>query len=226
MKDLALEALDAVVRRGVTYADARAVEIRSREIATKNGKASHVSASESVGIGIRVLAFGCWGFAATDDLSHEGIQSAAALALEIAQSGTAAHKGEVVLAPEEKHEATWISPIAIDPFTVPVDHNLGILLAVDEELRRTAGVNLAETSMHFERRRQVFASTIGSLIDQTRYLSGAGFSALSFREGEIQKRSYPNSFGGQFQLKGYELVDELRLLENAPRMAEEAAALH
>jgi TldD protein len=226
MKALALEALDAVSRRGVTYADVRAVEIRSRDITTKNGKAGHVSAGESVGLGIRVLAFGCWGFAATDDLSHAGIQSAAAQALEIAQAGTAARKHEVALAPEARHEATWVSPIAIDPFSVPVDHSLGVLLAVDEELRHTVGVNLAETSMHFEKRRQVFASTAGSLIDQTRYLSGAGFSALSFREGEIQKRSYPNSFGGQYQLKGYELVDELRLLENAPRIAEEAVALH
>jgi len=59
--------------------------------------------------------------------------------------------------------------------------------------------------MHFARTRQVFVSTIGSVIDQTRYLSGAGLSALSYKDGEIQKRSYPNSFGGQYQLKGYEL---------------------
>src|SRR5207244_6381725 len=76
------------------------------------------------------------------------------------------------------------------------------------------------------RRRQVFASSIGSLIDQTRVTSGAGFSALSYKDGEIQKRSYPNSFGGQHQLKGYELVDELRLVETAPRIAEQAVALH
>ena len=107
-----------------------------------------------------------------------------------------------------------------------MDRNLAVLLAVDAELRRHPGVSLAEASMHFERRRQVFASTLGSLIDQTRCLTGAGFSALSYKDGEIQKRSYPNSFGGQYQLKGYELVDELRLLENAPRMAEEAVALH
>jgi len=226
MKDLALRALDAVTRRGVTYADVRAVEIREREVTTKNGKAGHVGSSESAGVGIRVLAFGGWGFAATDDLSAQGIEAAAALALEIARSGQAARKWEVTLAPEERCEATWISPIRIDPFSIPLDRNLADLLAVDEELRRTAGVNLAETSMHFERRRQVFASTAGSLIDQTRYVTGAGFSALSYREGEIQKRSYPNSFGGQYQLKGYELIEELRLLENAPRIAEEAVALH
>ena len=61
-----------------------------------------------------------------------------------------------------------------------------------------------------QRRRQVFASTLGSVIDQTRYTTGAGFAAFSFRDGEIQKRSYPNSFCGQHQLKGYELVEELQ----------------
>ena len=132
----------------------------------------------------------------------------------------------MALAPEEKYEATWVSPCAIDPFSIPVDRNLAVLLAVDAELRRNTGVSLAEASMHFERRRQVFASTLGSLIDQTRHSSGAGFSALSYKDGEIQRRSYPNSFGGQYQLKGYELVDELRLIENAPRVAEEAVALH
>ena len=71
--------------------------------------------------------------------------------------------------------------------------------------------------MTFHRERQVFVSSLGSVIDQTRTFSGAGFEALSFREGEIQKRSYPNSFGGQHQLKGYELIQELALLE--PRAA-------
>src|ERR1700687_4855656 len=107
MKDWALHALDSVTRRGVSYGDVRAVEMRDREIGTKNGKAGHVSSSESVGLGIRVLAFGCWGFAATDDLTREGLEVAANLALDIARAGTAAHKIDVELAPEGKHEATW-----------------------------------------------------------------------------------------------------------------------
>jgi TldD protein len=226
MKDLALRALDAVARGGVTYADVRAIETREREVTTKNGKAGHVSGAESQGIGIRVLAFGCWGFAATDDLSKDGIESAATLALEIARAGTAAKKADVALAPEDKYQATWVSPCAIDPFSIPVDSNLAVLLAVDQEVRRNSAISLAEANMHFERRRQVFASTLGSLIDQTRTSSGAGFSALCYKDGEIQKRSYPNSFGGQYQLKGYELVEQLDLLRHAPRIAEEAVALH
>jgi TldD protein len=226
MKALALRVLDAVAWRGVTYADVRAVETREEEITTKNGKAGRVSNSESAGVGIRVLAFGCWGFAATDDLSQDGVEAAAALALEIARSGAAAKKHDVALAPEDKYEATWVSPIRIDPFSIPADRRLGVLLAVDAELRHNAAISMAEASMHFERRRQVFVSTLGSVIDQTRYLSGAGCTALCYKDGDIQKRSYPNSFGGQYQLKGYELVEELDLLAHAPRIAEEAVALH
>jgi TldD protein len=173
MKDLALRALDAVARGDVTYADVRAIEERDREVTTKNGKAGHVSSSESQGVGIRVLAFGCWGFAATSDVSKAGVEAAAALALEIARAGTLAKKGDVVLAPEEKYEATWVSPCAIDPFSIPVDRNLATLLAIDRELRRDAAISMAEASMQFVRERQVFASTLGSLIDQTRTTSGA-----------------------------------------------------
>ncbi len=136
MKDLALRALDAVARRGVTYADVRAVDSREREISTKNGKAGHVSSSESQGIGIRVLDHGCWGFAATDDLTAEGIEAAAALALEIARACTTARTHEVALAPEEKYDAVWVSPFRIDPFSVSDRSQSCTLLPADSDLRR------------------------------------------------------------------------------------------
>ncbi len=226
MKQIAAKALELAMRRGVTYADVRAIESRERAISTKNGMPGNIGAGESAGVGIRVLAEGCWGFASTGDLSAAGLEAAAALAIDIARSGVAAKKHDVVLAPEEKYEAVWVSPCAIDPFQISVEENLALLLAVDAELRREKGVSLAETSLLCERSRQVFASSIGSMIDQTRTVMGAGFSAFSFLNGDIQKRSYPNSFGGQHQLKGYELVHELDLLRHAPRMASEAVALH
>jgi TldD protein len=226
MKQIAQNALDAAVRRGISYGDVRLIETEERQVSTKNGKIGNVSSSVSLGLGIRVLDRGAWGFAATDDLTAGGIEAAAALAVEIARASALAKKRDVVLAPEQKHEAEWTSPIRTDPFSISVDQNLGLLFSIDAELRRNKGITLAEASLVFNRHRQIFASSPGSLIDQTRYTSGAGFAAYSFRGGEIQKRSYPNSFGGQHQLKGYELVEELRLLENAPRIAEEAVALH
>ena len=226
MKHIAEQALAAASRAGVSYADVRVVEHRDRHVSTKNGKMGTVSASESTGAGIRVLAGGCWGFAATDDLSRRGIERAAAQAIEIARASALAKKKDVELAPEQRYEAVWVSPCAIDPFSVSVEENLGLLLAIDAELRKNPGVTLAEASLVFTRERQVFASSLGSRIDQTRTTSGAGFAAHSYKDDEIQKRSYPNSFGGQHQLKGYELIADLDLLGNAPRVAEEAVALH
>lgn len=226
MRKLALDALGEASGPGVSYADVRLIDTRSRTLTTKNGKPGAVLSGESLGLGIRVIADGCWGFAATDDLSGDGIRAAAELAVEIAESGRVTASAPVQLAPEDYYDAVWTSPCRIDPFAIPVDEQLGLLLRVDEELRRHAGVTLAEGSMQFDRSRQVFASTLGSVIDQTRTASGAGFAAHSFAGEEIQKRSYPNSFGGQFELKGYELVLDLDLPAHAPRVAEEAAALH
>ena len=226
MKDIAKNALDAAVRHRVSYADVRVIEEQDRHVATKNGKPGDVSSSTSFGLGVRVLDRGCWGFAATDDLTPQGVEAAAALAVQIARASEIAKKSDIVLAPEQAHVADWVSPCRIDPFSTTVDRNLALLLAIDEELRRQPGVTLAEASLSFSKTRQVFASSIGSLIDQTRFVTGAGFVAHSYKGNEIQKRSYPNSFDGQHQLKGYELVEELKLLEHAPRVAEEAVALH
>lgn len=226
MRDLAEKALDAVTRRGVTYADVRAEQSRDRQISTRNGRPGQIASWESLGIGIRVIADGCWGFAATDDLSTRGIGRAADLAVEIARSGALAKKADVHLAPEDAYTADWASPCRIDPFTIPVEDSIALLIRIDAELRRTEGITLSETSYVCSRKTQYFASSIGSRISQTRTVTGAGFSAFSYKDDELQKRSYPNSFGGQYQLKGYELIDELDLLTHAPRIAAEAVALH
>src|SRR6187549_2722553 len=103
MKTLAQNALDAAVRRGVAYADVRVVESQDRHVSTKNGKAGEVSSSTSLGLGVRVLDKGCWGFAATDDLTPEGLESAASLAVEIARASGIAKKHDIALAPENKY---------------------------------------------------------------------------------------------------------------------------
>jgi len=226
MEDLASLALDRAVGSGATYADVRVIEAAERHLSTKNGKVGQASSSETMGLGIRVIAAGAWGFAATDQLTSGGVQAAAARAVDIARASALVKKRDIALAPEGKHEAVWISPFQIDPFSVAVDCVLDLLLQVDAELRRVQGVTLAEAAVSCRRLRQFFASSEGSRIDQTRYYTGAGCAAHSFSGTEIQKRSYPNSFGGQHMLKGYELVDELRLLENAQRVGEEAVALH
>src|SRR5215831_14241879 len=132
----------------------------------------------------------------------------------------------VQVAPEPGVNVEWANLCKIDPFTTSVEQNLDLLMGIDAELLSVPGVTLAESNLHFGRYEQWFYSSEGSEIHQTRHITGAGFSAFSFQGTEIQKRSFPNSFGGQYQGKGYELVDELKLVENARRIGEEVVALH
>lgn len=226
MEDLANWALDTATVRGASYADVRVMDHRARDLSTKNGHVGNCAENESLGLGIRVIAEGAWGFASTDRLTRQGIEACAALAVSIAQASALAKRHDVVLAPELPYVDTWQNPFIKDPFRIPMEQQLDLLLAADAEMRKVEGVTLAETSMSFRRIEQFFASTIGSRIHQVKMQSGAGIVATSFAGNEIQKRSYPNSFGGQHMLQGYELVESLDLLAHAPRVAAEAVALH
>lgn len=226
MKDVAYRALETALARGASYADVRVMDIRQRYLSTKNGQPAQVRESESFGLGVRVIADGAWGFAATDNLTPANIDQIAARAVEVARASALCKKRDAHLAREERIVDHWEGPCRIDPFSISVAACLDLLLKVDGELRKVKGVTLAETLMDFRRIDQLFVSNLGSEIRQIKTQTGAGFVATSFAGNEIQKRSYPNSFGGQYQTKGYELVKELDLLGNAPRIAEEAVALH
>ncbi len=226
MWDLSNLALDTARVRGSSYADVRVMHLRQRDLTTKNGQVGTLAQSESIGLGIRVLANGAWGFASTDRLTREGVCACTVQAVAIAKASALAKRSEVVMVPEESYVDSWQSPYSKDPFEIPLETQLAHLLAADAEMRRVKGVTLTETAMQFRKINSWFASSIGSRIHQAKVITGCGIAATSFRGDEIQKRSYPNSFGGQHALQGYELVESLDLLKHAPQLAEESVALH
>src|SRR3981081_4818263 len=99
MHDFANWALETARLRGATYADARVMDIRHRDLSTKTGQVGTLAESESIGIGIRVLAQGSWGFASTDRLTREGIAACAAEAVAIAKASALAKRHDVRLVP-------------------------------------------------------------------------------------------------------------------------------
>jgi len=226
MKELASLALDTASHSGATYADVRVIDERSRALATKNGKIGAASDASSQGFNVRVIVDGAWGFASSSGLGRNSVEATAKRAVEIAKASARVKQSDVRLVPEKPVTAEWTTPHEIDPFTSSIEQNLALLQKIDAELRSVKGVTLAETNMNFRREEQRFYSSEGADIRQTKYTAGAGYVAYAFAGSEIQKRSYPNSFGGQWQNKGYELIDELKLVENARRIGEEAVALH
>ena len=226
MWDLCTRSLETARLRGATYADVRVMHQRQRDLTTKNGKVGTLAQAESIGLGIRVLASGAWGFASTDRLTREGVERCAIQAVAIAKASASAKRNDVVMADEQPYIDSWQSPFRKDPFEIPLETQLALLLDADAEMRRVKGVTLTETDMQFRKSDSWFASSIGSRIHQRKVTSGCGIVATSFKGEEIQKRSYPNSFGGQHALLGYELIESLDLVKNAAIIAEESVALH
>src|ERR1700722_20054325 len=136
MYDLATSALDTAKIRGASYADVRVMHLRQRDLTTKNGQIGTLAQSESIGLGIRVLANGAWGFASTDRLTRAGVAACAAQAVSIAKASALAKRKEVVMAPEEAYIDSWQSPFRKDPFEIPLEARLALWLAARRELRR------------------------------------------------------------------------------------------
>src|ERR1700732_230972 len=103
-------ALETARLRGASYADVRVMHQRQRDLTTKNGKVGTLAQSESIGLGIRVLANGAWGFASTDRLTREGVAGCAAQAVAIAKASALATRRDVVMAPEAAYVDSWQSP--------------------------------------------------------------------------------------------------------------------
>src|ERR1700759_1631283 len=176
MKQIASWALETAKLRGASLAEARIVDERHRAPAPKNGRIGNASDAESLGIGIRVIADGAFGFAATDDLSREGVESCAARAVDIAKASATVKSQELHMAPEPAHKADWASPCKIDPFSIPIEKNLELLFAIDAELRKNKCVTMATANLTFRRYEQWFYSSEGSEIHQTVITSGAGYA--------------------------------------------------
>src|SRR5262252_5693778 len=142
MWDLATAALDTTKLRGAAYADARLMHIRQRDLTTKNGAVGTLAQSESIGIGIRVLANGAWGFASTDKLTREGVAACAAQAVALARASALAKRGDVEMVPEEAYVDSWQAPLVKDPFEIPLETQLDLLLNADAAMRAVKGVTL------------------------------------------------------------------------------------
>src|SRR6266850_4734826 len=135
MEGLGREALDAAVASGAGYADVRLLETLREDLIVKDGRLGGLDQSESRGIGVRVLVDGAWGYAATDDLTRAGVQGCAAHAVAVGRASARVLETPVRLAPEPAHNAVWASPCEVDPFTVPLERKLDLLVRVDAALR-------------------------------------------------------------------------------------------
>jgi TldD protein len=225
MKNLVHYILDLANLKKVDYADIRIVHRRREEIEVKNGKVEGLTDDSDFGFGMRVLLQGAWGFACSSKVTKTEMEAVFKKALKIARASSKA-KGKDVFFPHAGAVVDrYQTPISLDPSQVPFETKLDLLLISDEVMRRNKKVKISEAFMGAYKTEKTFASTEGSYIEQTLVECGAGISATVIEGGEVQVRSYPNSFRGNFATKGYEWIENLALQDHAERVATEAEQL-
>ncbi len=227
MKELTDRALDLAQVQGATYADMRMVQRRTQTITVKNGVVEALSDNESRGFGVRVVVDGAWGFASSALLAPDEVDRVTALAVQIARASALFKTHDVDLGPPVAHVGTYSTPIELDPWGVSLEQKLDLLLRANEGLRATPGVVVAASNLAFWRETRTFANTEGAFLEQEIVESGGGIEATAVNRetGDIQKRSYPNSFARDQRREGWEAILEMDLPGNAPRVGEEAVAL-
>src|SRR5919106_1727482 len=109
MEDVLRAALDAATAEGATYADARAVETKSESLSVRGPLVEALDRSESVGFGVRVIADGAWGYAATAKITPREAARVAAHAVEVARASSRVLTRPVELVPEPAHKGNWSS---------------------------------------------------------------------------------------------------------------------
>ncbi|MBD3749457.1 MAG: TldD/PmbA family protein [Sphingobacteriales bacterium] len=165
-KKMADVALNTAKSLGATYADVRIGRYLNQVIATRETRVQNIANTESYGMGIRVIANGSWGFAATNILDNDNIAKTASLAVAIAKGNSKLLTEPVKLAPQKGYgEVSWKTPIEKNAFEVPIKEKVDLLLAVNAAALK-GGAKFVNSNIFMVNEQKYFASSDGSYIDQ------------------------------------------------------------
>ncbi len=227
MEDLLRTALGIAEASGVVYADARVVAPqRYVYLGVRDGAASALTDSRAEGLGVRVRTDRAWGFAATSELTPTAARTTARLAVRLARAaGRTARTPLTVTEERGPSNGRYESTVRRDPFEVDRAEVLDLLSTAEARLHVSSDIKSGTASFQAWESTKWFAAADRSSYRAHIVQVGAGMSATAVRGGQVQRRSGPTSFGGDYSQAGYEYVEGLRLAERAETVGREAAKL-
>jgi TldD protein len=221
---LGAAALNAAQAAGADYADIRISTNRNQRASTREAIVTGVGDSETSGFGIRVLVDGTWGFAASRDVTLDEVQRVARVAVAQGRANRAAQLRPVELAPLDwTGRGEWRSPVEVEPFDVPIEDKVALLLDANAAAMAVTGIAFASSNMSFLREEKYFASTDGVITDQTVYKASGGVNVTAVAPDRSDFQSI-SSIDVMPKGIGYEHIVDSDFVGNAPIWAEQAVA--
>ncbi len=221
-KELLTEALNAATMGGAEFADARIGRYRNNFVITREQQIVNVVDTDNLGVGVRVLVKGTWGFGASRDLTKSGVVAATKEALAIAKANALAVADRVRLAPASPTpDGRYVTPHTIDPFTVPIEQKADLLIRANAEAMKVPGVKFVNSNMFFVKEEKNYANTEETFTTQTVIRSWLPFAATAVKPDFSDFQTRTNVI--QPMARGYEYLVAAKPVENARQWGEEAA---
>ena len=128
LRSLADNALQHATELGAQHADFRAERILAQRIILSDGTPETMSDRDVLGLAVRVVVDGTWGFAATVDMTPDAEARAAAEAVQVARVAAAINSERIDLADEPRHgDVVWVSAYETDPFEASLADKVELL---------------------------------------------------------------------------------------------------
>ncbi|MBV9362260.1 MAG: TldD/PmbA family protein [Betaproteobacteria bacterium] len=213
-------ALGTAKRAGATYADVRMVRRRAEQISTREDHVEGVGASDSYGFGVRVIADGAWGFAASPTVNTNEAARVAALAVAVAKANARALAAPVKLAPAPAVVDVWQTALTKDPFRIPLEEKAAFLIAINAEALKVPGVKFCSSSIQSLGEWKLLTTSEGSSIEQniTRIAPAYTVTAVDAKGGDSVTRTHELPA----RQAGWEYVEQSSFFADARRMGEDA----
>ena len=182
--ELADAALAAATAAGASHADLRIHRLVNEIIQLRDGELETAVLNRDIGLAVRVVVDGTWGFASHAELSPEVAAETARRAVSVARTLAALNTDRVELASEPVYpDATWVSSYRIDPFTVPLADKITVLDEYSGRLLAADGINHVSASLMSVKEQTFYADAAGSSITQQRVRVQPRFEAITVDSG-------------------------------------------
>lgn len=138
-------------------------------IRLRDGELETAVVNREIGLAVRVIVDGTWGFASHAELVPDVAADTARRAVQVATTLAALNAERVELAPEPVYaDATWVSSYQIDPFTVSAADKITVLQDYSGRLLAADGIDHVSAALSAVKEQTFYADTFGSSITQQR----------------------------------------------------------
>jgi TldD protein len=216
---LALKALDAAKAAGAMYADVRLTRTMGQNFQPFGVMPVVTDDMEHLGLSVRALVKGYWGFAATPYWTADEAVRVARAAAAQAKNGATGPARPVEWGQVPVVTGSWHTPIQLDPFRLSLEERGDVLLSqlstarqlIPLITRNKGRVNINGGNAWCTRQEEALATSDGSYVTQTFYRSQGLFSLSA-------AGSYVFATGLEESGRGWEMFNEAAVLDQIPAL--------